>query len=93
MPFTLSHLFLDGKDQCFNFVQPYPTLEKNVIDDHRSIINAIDMYMGQNGILWVLDAGVVNTLEEIPKKESEPRVFGINYGTGQVCNTSTSVCT
>jgi len=84
VPFTLSYIILNGNDQCYNYVRPFPSLDKNVIDDQKSIVNAIDIYMGQNGILWVLDIGIINTLEEKPKKECEAKVIGINYGNGRV---------
>jgi hypothetical protein len=77
-------MLLNGKDKSHNYVRPFPTLEKNVVDDHKAIVNAVDIYMGQNGILWVLDIGVVNTLEEKPKKECEAKVLGIDYGNGRV---------
>lgn len=65
-------------------MRPFPTLEKNAIGDNTAIVNAIDIYMGQNGILWLLDIGIINTLEDYPKRESEAKVLGINYGTGRV---------
>ncbi|VVC34730.1 Six-bladed beta-propeller, TolB-like,Major royal jelly protein/protein yellow [Cinara cedri] len=87
VPFTLSHLKLTGKDQCYNYVRPYPTLEKSLVGDHKSIVNAIDIYMGQNGILWVLDIGVINTLEEKPKRECEAKILGIESDSGRIIHT------
>lgn len=75
---------LYDKDQCFNYVRPFPSLEKNTADENKSIVNAIDIYMGQNGIVWVLDIGIINTLEETPKRESEAKILGIDYGDGRV---------
>jgi len=75
---------LGGEDQCYNYVQPFPNLEKNAVDDHNAIVNAIDIYMDQNGILWVLDIGIVNTMEEKSKQECTAKVLGINYGNGRV---------
>lgn len=84
MPFTLSRITLNGKDQFYNYVQPFPTLEKSIVDDQKSIVNAIDVYMGQNGILWVLDIGIINTLEEKPKRECEAKILGIESSSGRV---------
>lgn len=83
MPFTLSHVTLGGGDQFYNYVRPYPSLEKSVANDSESIINAVDICMGQNGILWVLDIGMVNTLEK-SKKICGAKVLGIDYGNGRV---------
>lgn len=84
VPFTLSHVTLNGEDQCYNYVQPFPNLEKNVVDDHEAIINAVDIYMDKNGILWVLDIGIINTLEEKSKRECNAKILGIDYGNGRV---------
>lgn len=40
--------------------------------------------MGQNGILWILDIGIINTLEEKPKRECEAKILGIESGSGRV---------
>lgn len=84
VPFTLSHVRLNSGNQCYNYVAPYPTLEINYINDRNSIINAVDIYMGQNRVLWVLDIGIVNTLGEEPKRECEAKVLGIDYGNKRV---------
>lgn len=84
VPFTLSRITLNGKDQCFNYVLPYPSLESNNLNDYKSIVNAVDIFMDQNGMLWILDTGFVNTLGETPKKESEAKVLGIDSEAGKV---------
>lgn len=75
---------LYDKDECYNYVRPFPNLEKNAADDNKSIVNAIDIYMGQNGIVWVLDIGIINTLDETTKTESDAKILGIDYGDGRV---------
>lgn len=84
VPFTLSRITLNGKDQCFNYVLPYPSLESNIVNDYKGIVNAVDIFMDQNGILWILDTGFVNTLEETPQKDSEAKVLGIDSKIGKV---------
>lgn len=84
VPFTLSHVSLNSGNQCYNYVEPYPTLGMNVVDDRNAIINAVDIYMGQNRIIWILDTGIVNTLDEEPKREYEAKVLGIDYGNKRV---------
>jgi len=75
---------LSGKDQCYNYVRPFPNLEKNVLNNQDAIINAVDIYMDQSGILWVLDTGIINTLEEKSKTECSAKVLGIDYANGHV---------
>lgn len=84
VPFTLSQLTLYDKDQCYSYMRPFPNLEMSAADDNKSIVNAIDVYMGQNGIVWVLDIGITNTLEETPKSEVEAKILGIDYADGRV---------
>lgn len=79
MPFTLSHVRLNSRNQLYNYVAPYPNLKMNGVDDYNAIVNAVDIYMDQYGVLWILDTGIVNTLEETPKIECEAKVLGINY--------------
>lgn len=84
VPFTLSHVMLNGGNQCYNYVAPYPNLEINSMGDRESIINAVDIYTGRNRVFWVLDTGIVNTLEEEPRRECEAKVLGIDFGNKRV---------
>lgn len=45
--------------------------------------NAVDLYLDPQNILWVLDTGVVNTLEE-PIRKCPPKVLAFNVETGKV---------
>lgn len=49
-----------------------------------SLINAIDLVMGQDGILWVLDIGISDTLNEHPSRDGDPKVVGFDAATGKV---------
>lgn len=54
-----------------------------------SLINAVDLVMGQDGILWVLDIGISNTLSDHPSREGEPKIIGFEIATGKVKNENT----
>ncbi|XP_050440071.1 uncharacterized protein LOC126845467 [Adelges cooleyi] len=87
VPFTLSSVTLNGNDQCYNYVRPFPSLVMSDVGGQEAIVNAVDIYMGQDGILWVLDIGIVNTIEDRPIKENDPKVLGINFGNGRIIHT------
>jgi len=52
--------------------------------DSGILINAIDLVMGQDGILWVLDIGISGTLSDHPSREGDPKIVGFNGSTGKV---------
>lgn len=57
--------------------------------DKEGLVNVVDAYLGPDGVLWVLDIGIVNTLKSTnklvkPKKYAEPRVVGIDVASGRV---------
>jgi len=69
-------------------VKPFPSIEKQ---DKKmgtcisgSLVNAVDLVMGQDGVLWVLDVGVSNTLGNHPSKDSDPKIIGFDAATGKV---------
>jgi len=49
-----------------------------------TLVNAVDLVMGTDGILWVLDVGVADTLDDVPSVESDPKVIGYDVATGTV---------
>jgi len=73
-------------------VKPYPSIEKQDKEMGScisgSLINVVDLVMGQDGVLWVLDIGMTNTLSDHPKKDDEPKIIGFDAVTGKVnCQT------
>lgn len=60
--------------------------------DSEGLVNVVDVYLGPDGILWILDIGVVDTLTSPdrtskPKKYNDPKVLGIDVTTGTVSKT------
>jgi len=49
-----------------------------------SLVNAVDLVMGQDGVLWVLDIGISNTLSDHPSTNGEPKIIGFEIATGKV---------
>ncbi|VVC38085.1 Major royal jelly protein/protein yellow [Cinara cedri] len=86
----------------FHPVSPYPSLRAHCqfskssakshggerTCDNEGLVNVVDAYLGPDGVLWVLDVGVINTLAPAntlvkPKKYTEPKVVGIDVATGR----------
>lgn len=76
---------LDFKDFCKAepLMYPYPSWFANRYDSDDSVHNAVDLIVDLNGILWVLDTGVINTLTS-PKIVDMPRVIGYCLKTAKV---------
>lgn len=89
VPFTLGSVIHSPKDKFYSFVSPYPNLEKQDTANlgsciSGSVINAVDLVMGQDGMLWVLDVGIANTISDHPVKYGDPKIIGVEIATGKV---------
>jgi len=92
-----------NNDDGYHPVTPYPSLQahcqftkqstqykgKENSCDIECLVNVVDVYLGPDGILWILDIGIVNTLPSPDsasklKKYNDPMVLGIDVTTGIV---------
>lgn len=101
-----------NNDNGYHSVSPYPSLRSHCqftkqstqykgtenVCDGEGLVNVVDVYLGPDGILWILDIGIVDTLPSPdraskPKKYDDPKVLGIDITTGTVstitCNNNT----
>ncbi|KAF0767955.1 protein yellow-like [Aphis craccivora] len=100
VPFTLSYTKFTHKEKCYNYVSPFPCIENEDVmigasDSGSSLINAIDLKMGCDSTLWVLDAGISDTLSDHPTRICEPKIVGFDIFTKKVTHTitlSTLIC-
>lgn len=83
VPFTLSAVLLDCRDRCWPVLSAYPHWSLHDEGNTTAIRNAVDMYMDTTGVLWVLDTGLVNTMER-PVRRARPRVIAIDVKTNTV---------
>lgn len=83
VPFTVSAVRLDCRDRCWPALSPYPCWELHDESDPAAIQNAVDLFMDPTGVLWLLDIGLVNTMEQ-PVRRTQPRIFAIDVKTNQV---------
>lgn len=75
-------------NKCYNYVEPFPSLNKQYLEtcdnDSESLVNVVDLVMGQDGVLWVLDIGISNTLCDQPFRNNDPKIIGFDSITGKV---------
>lgn len=82
VPFTLGKISMK-RGQCVTSVAPYPCWSLQEEGNCQALQSAVDIFLDPNDILWVLDVGLVNTLEQ-PVRRCPPKVVGINVKTGRV---------
>ncbi|KAG8240121.1 hypothetical protein J437_LFUL007298 [Ladona fulva] len=81
-PVTLGRICL-RRGQCNPVIEPYPCWSFQEEGNCKSLQNVVDIYMDVNNILWVLDIGVVNTMEQ-PIRRCEPKIVGLCTKTDKV---------
>lgn len=84
-PFTLGKISMK-RGQCFTSVTPYPCWSLQEEGNCQALQSAVDIFLDPYDILWVLDVGLVNTLEQ-PVRRCPPKIVGINVKTGRVVQT------
>jgi hypothetical protein len=82
VPFTLGKISM-RRGQCMTSVTPWPCWSLQEEGNCQSLQSAVDIFLDPNEILWVLDVGIVNTLEQ-PIRRCPPKVVGINVRSGRV---------
>ncbi|XP_023021016.1 yellow-g [Leptinotarsa decemlineata] len=82
VPFTLATFSLKTKGYKAMLV-PYPCWPLQEEGNCEAFQNVVDLSIDANDHLWVLDIGLVNTLEQ-PVRRCSPKVVGINLKTGMV---------
>lgn len=82
VPFTLGKISM-RRGQCSPSVVPYPCWSLQEEGNCQALQSAVDIYLDGNDILWVLDVGLVHTLDQ-PVRRCPPKVVGINVKTGRV---------
>nr|XP_031828179.1 uncharacterized protein LOC116425102 isoform X1 [Nomia melanderi] len=89
VPATLAKISLNDPN-CQATLVPYPCWSVQEEGTCSALQNAVDLYLDPQNILWVLDTGVVNTLEE-PVRKCPPKVLAFNVATGKKSLTSSLI--
>ncbi|XP_014476545.1 PREDICTED: major royal jelly protein 5 [Dinoponera quadriceps] len=82
VPVTLARVSFKDKN-CQASLQPYPCWSLQEEGTCSALQNAVDLYLDPQDILWVLDTGIVNSLEE-PVRKCPPKVVALNVKTGKL---------
>lgn len=82
VPITLGRVTLK-KGFCHSPIAPFPSWSLQEEGNCQALQSVIDIFLDSQEILWVLDSGVVQTLEQ-PIKRCPPKVVGINMKIGKV---------
>ncbi|XP_076684354.1 L-dopachrome tautomerase yellow-g2 [Andrena cerasifolii] len=85
VPATLAKVSLMNTG-CQASLTPYPCWSLQEEGTCSALQNVVDLYLDPQNILWVLDTGVVNTLEE-PVRKCPPKVLAFNVSTGKLAKT------
>lgn len=82
VPITLGVFSLRNKD-CRPTILPFPCWSFQEEGNCEALQSAIDLVLDKNELVWVLDAGIVNTLVQ-PVRRCAPKLVGIDVKTGHV---------
>ncbi|XP_069685297.1 dopaminechrome tautomerase [Periplaneta americana] len=85
IPFTLGKLSLKNKE-CQPTITPFPCWSLQEEGNCQALQSAVDLFLDAHDILWVLDVGIVNTLEQ-PVRRCPPKIVAISVKTGKVLKT------
>lgn len=85
VPATLAKIQKD-EENCEATLVPYPCWSLQEEGTCTALQNVVDLYLDPQNILWVLDTGVVNTLDQ-PVRNCPPKVLAINVSTGKLVKT------
>lgn len=85
VPFTLGSFSLKSKS-CIPNIKPYPCWPIQEEGNCHALQSVVDLFLDANNVLWVLDVGIVNTLEQ-PVRRCPPKVVGICTKTRKVVKT------
>lgn len=76
-----------NKKKSYSYVEPIPCIIKQDAKfgklNDETLVNAVDLVLGQNGVIWVLDIGITQTLRS-KSIEGDPKIVGYDANTGQV---------
>lgn len=71
------------KGACHTTLKPFPCWSMQEEGNCQALQSIVDLVLDNNEILWVLDVGIVNTLET-PIRKCPPKVVALSAKTGKV---------
>ncbi|CAH0384071.1 unnamed protein product [Bemisia tabaci] len=82
VPFSVGKVSLAGGPRRELRIEAFPSWAIHRYANISGIVNAVDIF-AEEGTLWILDSGVVSTLEN-PERLAPPKVFAVDLVTEQV---------
>lgn len=76
------------KGSCHATLSPFPCWSLQEEGNCQSLQSVVDIVADRNNILWALDVGIVNTLEQ-PIRRCPPKVLALSTKTGKVLKSIT----
>jgi hypothetical protein len=89
IPATLVKARLRRGGSCAVTFEPFPCWSMQEEEKCSALQSVVDIVMDGQDLLWVLDTGVVNTLEEEPTANCPPKVLAFNVRNGKLVKTIT----
>uniref|UniRef100_A0A0C9RW01 Y_5 protein n=1 Tax=Fopius arisanus TaxID=64838 RepID=A0A0C9RW01_9HYME len=83
VPLTLGIIPLDCKTGEPS-VSPYPSWSLQEEGNCGALQSVVDLFLDPQNVLWVLDTGIIDALEETPVRKCPPKVVAINVRTGKM---------
>lgn len=88
IPATLVKTKLN-RGACSVTFEPFPCWSMQEESKCSAMQSVVDLVLDGSDLLWVLDTGVVETLEDEPKQTCPPKVLALNVKTGKLMKTIT----
>ncbi|XP_069685296.1 protein yellow-like [Periplaneta americana] len=85
VPVTLAKTSLKDK-KCGSTFTAFPCWSLQEEGNCQALQSAVDLFLDSEGILWVLDIGIVNILEQ-PVRRCPPKIVAFSVKTGKVLKT------
>lgn len=85
VPVTLAKLSLQAKT-CQPKLAAYPCWTQQEEGNCQTLQSAVDLFLDGENLLWVLDVGIVNTLEQ-PIRRCHPKILAYDVTTGKLVKT------
>ena len=82
VPFTLGQISLK-KGSCHTAIAPYPCWSLQEEGNCQALQSVVDIFLDNQDILWALDTGIVNSLQQ-PVKRCAAKVVAIDVKTDRV---------
>ncbi|XP_012284415.1 protein yellow [Orussus abietinus] len=86
VPATLAKVSLKCKSGSQALLSAFPCWSLQEEGSCNALQNVVDTFLDPQDVLWVLDTGVVNVLDE-PVRKCPPKVVAINMKTGKLVKT------